>query len=138
MGLSTGYGSGNLFTEKWRDYFSPVVDRGHNGKATIFSLEDPDVDIISGNVRIQPVRSSVYFKHLDADTTAQVVLISFNHETVGDYDVRPKHRIEVTECELNTVNTKFYYSLQEVMDSGNPLERTFYCQVDTEVVNDSA
>ena len=48
-------------------------------------------------------------------------------------DLKPNMYVAVTECENNPVLTGYQYMIDEVIDSSNPIERTFMTHVDVEV-----
>lgn len=134
-----------LFDQRWVDRLSPSVETSmvasvqfydpNSGTATYDPVTGtytttPTV-VYSGKARVQPVRSASDA----ADTTVQSVLVSIPIAVGKTLDLRPYHRGKVTSSPLNPTLLNFVYVVKEVMDSSNPLERTFYFTVDQEAVN---
>jgi hypothetical protein len=67
------------------------------------------------------------------DTTAQTVLFSIP-VTENDLDLRTDLLADVTVSPLNPDLVHYQYTIAQIMDSSNPIERTFFCTVNQEVV----
>lgn len=132
MGLSTNFDKNEIATPEWVARIAPSPERFM--PATVEFL-DPETEtvLLTSPARVQPVRSSNPKPNNVADTQQQVVLVSIPIALGRTLDLRPKHRAAVTVCGNMPLLTNFLYVVQEVMDSGNAVERTFYFMVDIEV-----
>ena len=132
MGLSTNFDKGDIFSPEWVARLSSVPERTMN--ATVEFLDPATRTVIlTTKARVQPVRSSNPKPNSVADTQQQVVLVSIPISVGKNLDLRPRHRAAVKACVNMPTLTKFVYVVQEVLDSSNAIERTFYFMVDIEV-----
>ena len=149
MPLKPGWSRSNYFNDAWKqdilekymsgadiEIYLPGVSTGTmNWDTGKMAYSGSEVKIYDGPARVQPRRVAQEKANNSSDTTVQVV--QFQVALAPDatpLDIRPKHRVRVTECGLNPVLTKYDYVVYEVMDSSNPLEQTFWARVDQEVV----
>ena len=93
--------------------------------------------VYTGKARVQPIRGTSSVNQNANDTTVQSVLISIPIGIGKNLDLRPKHRARVTSAPLNPTVTKYVYVMQEVVDSSNPLERTFVFRVNQEQIEET-
>lgn len=135
------------FTQKWQDGLAASREMFMPCQVRIFdqgeSEYDPAtntygypnlVELYVGKARVQPIRSAVS-KLLPQDNTAiQTVLISVPIGEVQDIDFRGGLQARVTECLLFPSLKSYQFALLEIMDSGNPAERTLLFTVDQEQV----
>lgn len=84
--------------------------------------------------RVQPLRSAVPHERSINDTRTQTVLVSIPIDIGKTLDLRPKHRGVVVQCDLLPILTNYLFVVAEVLDSSNPIERTYQFTVDIEVV----
>lgn len=99
-------------------------------------VDEPLVLLYDGKCRVQPIRGTSSVNQNSNDSTVQSVLISIPIGVGKTLDLRPKHRARVTSAPLNPTVTKYVYVMQEVVDSSNPLERTFVFRVNQEQVEE--
>ena len=132
MGLSTNFDKGQIATPDWVARIAPSPERFMPCTVQFLDPETESV-ILTSPARVQPVRTSNPKPNNVADTQQQVVLVSIPIALGRTLDLRPKHRAAVTACVNNPTLTNFLYVVQEVLDSGNAVERTFYFMVDIEV-----
>ena len=136
-----------VFSQKWQDRLSPATL--HTMPATV-QLFDPELAdsvfnyttgtwednplavLYEGKARVQPIRSTSSINNGANDTTVQSVLVSIPITAGKTLNLRPEHRGKVLTAPLMPVLTTFFYVVQEVMDSANPIERTFMFRVDQE------
>lgn len=140
-----------LFTQRWVDRLKGVPESAMVASVVFY---DPDTSqavynpatgtytstpttLWTGQARVQPIRSAATRENNANDTTVQSVLISVPIDAGLTFDLRPKHRGRVLTSPLNPLLTKFVYVVQEVLDSSNPIERTFVFSVDQEVTDAS-
>lgn len=91
--------------------------------------------VYTGKARVQPIRGTSSVNQNANDTTVQSVLISIPIGIGKNLDLRTYHRARVTEAPLNPTVCKYVYVMQEVVDSANPIERTFVFRVNQEMVD---
>ena len=152
MPLKPGWSRSNYFNDAWKQKIAPILENYMSGADIEIYLpgvstgtmnwdtgkmtySGSEVKIYDGPARVQPRRVAQEKANNSSDTTVQVV--QFQVALAPDatpLDIRPKHRVRVTECGLNPVLTKYDYVVYEVTDSSNPLEQTFWARVDQEVV----
>ena len=78
--------------------------------------------------RLQPLRSAVPKEVPGNDTYTQVILVSI---PITPYiEFRAGDQMKVLMADLNPDLLRYDYRLKEVLDSGNPLERTIQFEVD--------
>lgn len=107
---------------------SAVYDPATNTYVTVPAIIGPT----SIPARVQPIRSASSKNNLANDTTVQNVLVSIPIDIGRNIDLRPRHRGKVLSAPLMPVLSNFVYVVQEIMDSSNPIERTFYFTVNQE------
>ena len=133
MGLSTNFDKGLIATPDWVERIAPSPERFMPAEVEFLDPTTRSV-LLTCKARVQPLRSAVPKPNGATDTQQQVVLVSIPIALGRLLDLRPKHRAAVKSCVNNPTLTKFLYVVQEVIDSSNPVERTFHFVVDTEVV----
>lgn len=147
MALSTSPRA--LFSQEWVDglkqvpqsamvatvqFYDPntgtaVYDPVENEYTTVPTVIGPS----SIPARVQPIRSASQKNSATAnDTSVQTVLVSIPIDAGREIDLRPRHRGKVLTSPLLPLLANFVYVVQEVLDSSNPIERTFYFSVDQE------
>ena len=149
MPLRPGWSKDDYFNSAWQDSIAPTLGKYLAG-ATIQvflpgtgeSVFDPEtgeytypnneVIVYEGPARVQPKRSAQEKSNNATDAPVQAVQFQVALSG-GPKDVRPKHRVRVTECEKNPVLESYEYVVFEVVDSSNPVEQTFWARVDQEV-----
>lgn len=140
---------------KKRDYFTARWQKGLEASRSMFmpcsvriytlgeAVYDPatntytypdSVDVYAGKARVQPIRSATQRILPQDNTFVQTVLVSVPITPVQSVDFRGGMQARVTECLLFPGLTTYQYVIQEVMDSGNPVERTLLFTVDQEAV----
>lgn len=135
-----------LFSQAWVDNLKSVPELGM--KATILlynpnvsqSVYDPETDtwvdvtqtLYTGKARVQPLRSANRTGQGGNETTVQTVLLSIPIDEARDIDIRPELQVEVLTSPLNPSLLGYQFVVTEIMDSSNPLERTFMCTVNQE------
>ena len=140
--------SRDIFSQSWVDnlkgsperamvaavqFYDPALSTSVYDSATNTYTSTP-VILLSCKARVQPMRSANQKSALANDTTVQSVLVSIPIDLGLNLDLRPRHRAKVTVSPLMPVLTKFIFVANEVLDSSNPLERTFLFTVDLEAV----
>ena len=133
MGLSTNFDKGTITTPAWVARIAPSPERFMPDTVEFLDPGTRTV-LLTSKARIQPVRSANPKPNSVADTQVQVVLVSIPIGVGRTLDLRPKHRAFVVESVNMPSLSNFLFVVQEVMDSSNAVERTFYFTVDTEVV----
>lgn len=134
-----------IFTQEWVDGLKRVPESGMAATIRIFvpgketgwdsttntPILAPDVVIYEDKARVQPIRAASQ-KAVPTNTTSlQTVLFSIPIENKA-LDLKMSYQVRVLEAPLNPTLVKFKYVLSELLDSSNPLEKTFYCTVDLE------
>jgi hypothetical protein len=137
-----------------RDIFSPAFVEALRGAPeaamdavvrvfdpmTIQAVLDPETNTYSntftplytGIGRVQPLRSANQTTDAGNATTVQNVLFSIPISNKA-LDLRPGLQATVLSSELNPVLTKYQYVIKEIIDSSNPIEKTFLCTVNQEI-----
>ena len=149
MPLRQGFDRNNYFNDAFFEVVSPTVETYLKG-ATIrvfvpstgtatFNVETgkyeystPVVDIYNGTARVQPRRAASSKNNNSSDTTVQAVQFQIPYKD-GVLDIRPNQRVRVISCARNKVLETYEYVVSEVVDSSNPIEITFWANVDQEV-----
>lgn len=136
--------SKDLFTDKWVNGLKAAPESGMAGEIEIFSYTvtyanfvPTQVDTIlwSGKARVQPLRTANQKSVPGDDSKVQQVLVSIPVDAI-DVELRSdKHFVRVTKAPLNPTLAGFKYAVREVMDSSNPIEKTFITEVITSVKN---
>lgn len=107
---------------------------------TVNAVLDPETNtytntftpLYTGIARVQPLRGANEQTNAGNPTTVQTVLFSIPIE-YKDLDLRPGLQATVMSSELNPVLTKYQYVIKEIIDSSNPIEKTFLCSVNQEI-----
>lgn len=86
-----------------------------------------------GKARVQPLRSANQQNNPGNPTTVQYVLFSIP-VAYQALDLRPGLQVRVLTSELNPSLTKYLFVIHEVLDSSNPIEKTFICTANQEIV----
>lgn len=134
-----------IFTQEWVDGLSGIPEKGMAAKIRIFvpgketgwdpttntPILAPDVVIYEDKARVQPIRAASQKAVPTNTTSVQTVLFSIPIENKA-LDLKMSYQVRVLEAPLNPTLVKFKYVLSELLDSSNPLEKTFYCTVDLE------
>lgn len=136
-----------LFSQRWVDALAPAA--GASMIATIV-ITDPNaststynattdtwtlhtVTVYTGKARVQP-KSIARLKNVPGDTTyLKRVLFSIPIANKS-LDLREALQVRVTVSPLNPALMTYLFIIDEVVDSSNPFERTFYGSVDVETV----
>lgn len=86
---------------------------------------------LTDKARVQPVRSSLNNNDPSNETTIQTVLVSvpISNNTV---DLKRGLQMSVLVSPLNPQLLRYTFVVDSLVDSSNPLERTFYCAVNEE------
>lgn len=137
---------GPLFSQAWVDAVKGAPEAGMVATGTIErlgqSVYDPATNtytypnkqtLYSGKMRVQPMRTATPRIIPNDTTSAQTVLVSVPIAPLLGVDVRVSDRVVVSEASLNPNLTALQYIVKEFMDSSNPVERTFLCEVNQEV-----
>ncbi len=137
-----------IFTQEWVDALSPGRETAMPCKVNIYVLGDRIYDeatntyiydkttVYDGIARVQPLRSAQQRILPNDNTFVQQVLISVPISATKDTDFRLGYQARVSDAPLMPSLSKYQYVMQEFMDSGNPIERTFLFTVDQEMVVD--
>lgn len=151
--LNNGLVGGPLFTTEWQSRYAAIVERSMVATIKVYipgpATYDPDTDTWSasetvlygvgtpigsdGRARVQPLRTARRADVPGDDTSVQTFLFSIPVR-YNNIDFRPGHQVRVTASPLNTLLLKYEFVVSEVPDSSNPIERTFYCTMNQEVV----
>lgn len=137
--------AGLIFTQEWVDGLKHVPESGMAATIRIFvpgketgwdsttntPILAPDVVIYEDKARVQPIRAASQKAVPTNTTSVQTVLFSIPIENKA-LDLKMSYQVRVLEAPLNPTLVKFKYVLSELLDSSNPLEKTFYCTVDLE------
>lgn len=148
VNLPSGFG-GAIFTQAWQDRYKGVPERAMNCTVELFHADpddpavyDPETDTwvkpevidYTGKSRVQPLRSSRWITPEGNAAPVQTVLFSIPIDSDVTLYVSQQARVLVSP--LNGDLTRYQYIIGEILDSGNPLERTFLCTVNQETVSD--
>ena len=140
--------SNNIFSQSWVDnlkgsperamvatvvFYDPAISTSTYNSTTNTYTSTPVV-LLTTKARVQPQRRANDKSNLANDTSVEMVLVSIPIDTGKNLDLRPRHRAKVTVSPLLPLLTKFVYVVNEVLDSSNPIERTFRFKVDLESV----
>jgi hypothetical protein len=146
MGLLS---AGPVFTQEWVDglkaipaKFMPCTIRIY--RQTVAPVWNPEItgyspaveeDLYVGAARVTPRRGALNKPLRENPTVTQTVQFQIPIDGY-DFDLRNDCIVQVISSPLNEVLTDYSYRVHEVVDSGNPIEYTFWCIVDQEVVLD--
>ena len=134
-----------LFSAAWQTKYAAQAERGMIGEIAVYTVADKvyDVDtdtwtqttttILLDKARVQPLRSANDIDVPGNATTVQSVLVSV---PVANNDVAlyPGQLVAVLVSPLNPQLLTLEYIVSDIVDSTNPLERTFYVTVNQEKV----
>ena len=140
LGVSLTY-----FNQAWQDKYSvqiakympteivvyDVSNRVYNDSTDTWS--ETATTYIADIARVQPLRQANEAPVPGNGTRVQDVLVSVPI-TNNAVDLREGLQMRVLVAPLNPSLLKYAYIVSEVIDSGNPIEMTFLCRVDQEVV----
>lgn len=114
-------------------FYDPTTAEAVYDPTTNTYITVPDI-LLTCKARVQPIRSAAIKDRAADSTTVQTVLVSIPIGLAKNLDLRPRHRGRVLSSPLMPVLSNFIYVVREVMDSSNPIERTFYFDVNQEAV----
>lgn len=146
MGLRTISRPRDLFSQAWVEALRGTTEAGMIATVRFFTLGEavynPDTDtwtpneteIYEGPARVQPLRTATQRNAPGNETTVQAVLFSIPISNKA-LDLRPEAQGEVLVADLMPALTTYQYVVTEIMDSSNPVERTFLCSVNQETVD---
>lgn len=135
-----------VFTQRWVDGLKGVPQSGMAAEVEMYVLGDRVYNeatnqydyektvLYSGKARVQPLRSATPRIMPNNTTSVQTVLISLPIDAVKAEDIRPSVQVRVRKADLNPSLLKYQYVIKEIVDSSNPLERTFLTEVNQEAV----
>jgi hypothetical protein len=138
-----------IFNQNWVNKLSKTPEATMVSTVSIYSPQDVTYTLVGNKyqttiskyhrqnvkARIQPLRAPVQRFISTGGTDVQNVLISMPISEA--FDIRPQDRITVITAPLRPELKNFIFIVKEVVGSGNDLEWTVGCEVDTEVVNGS-
>lgn len=103
-----------------------ILDKTTNTYSNNFTV------VYDGIARLQPLRSVTQQNNAGNPTTVQTVLFSIPiaYKTL---QLRPGLQATVLSSELNPSLVNYQYVISEIIDSSNPIEKTFLCTVDQEI-----
>lgn len=146
VNLPSGFG-GALFTEAWQERYSRVPERGMNCQIVVTrtlpddpAVYDPDIDDwvtpsvmdYTGKARVQPLRSTRWITPEGNDAPVLTVLFSIPITNAPTLYIGAQATVTVSP--LNNDLTRYAFVIAEILDSGNPLERTFLATVNQESI----
>lgn len=147
MGLRTISRPRDLFSTAWVDALKGTIEASMIATVRFWSIDgepiyDPDTDswttpttpVYEGPARVQPLRTATQRNAPGNETTVQAVLFSIPIANKA-LNLRPELQGEVLVAELMPALATYQYVISEIMDSSNPVERTFLCTVNQETVN---
>lgn len=105
---------------------SAILDKETNTYITNY------VPIYDGDARIQPLRSANRENVAGNATTVQTVQFSIPI-AYKSLDLRPGLQVTVMDSPLNPTLTKYQFVISEVLDSSNPIEKTFVATSNQEI-----
>lgn len=135
--------SNQIFTQAWVDALKHVPENAMAAKIRVYSIVDEVYDPelnkyvveeethYEGKARVQPFRMEVQTYQPGNPTSIQNVRIQIPVD--DNFDVRMGMKVRVSDAPLNNVLEEYVFEVSGVMDSSNPFERTFNCQVDQEL-----
>lgn len=135
-----------IFTQKWQDGLARSAETAMPADVDMFrkdpervynpetnSYTDVSTILYTGKARVQPLRSS-RFEAAPMDSSYwQTVLISIPISEGKNIDFRVGDQARVNEAPLNPTVLKYQYTVNEIIDSANPFERTVLCSVKLDV-----
>lgn len=138
-----------LFSQAWVDNLKGVPESAMSATILLYNpnvsgdVYDPETDtwitvpqnLYSGKARVQPLRSANRTQQGGNETTVQTTLVSIPIDEALALDIRPGYQVDVITAPLNPSLLGYQLVVSEIMDSSNPIERTFMCTVDQETHN---
>lgn len=103
-----------------------ILDKATNTYINAFTIW------YDGIGRVQPLRSANLQNNAGNPTTVQTVLFSIPIANKA-LDLRPGLQATVLSSPLNPTLTKYQYVISEILDSSNPIEKTFLCTANQEI-----
>lgn len=145
MPIRSGWSRASIFNKAWQEelnrvteawmpakiqvFFQELGDAVYNTDTGEFTYPTAEKIIYDGKARVQPIRMARNVSNNAADTIVQAVQFQVPDITL---DNAVNYRVRVLECALNETLTSFHYTITDIVDSSNPIERTFVASVDTE------
>jgi len=140
--------SKDLFSQAWVDNLSGSIERAMPATVKFYdptvssAVYDPvsntytsaPLILLTSAARVQPLRSAAQKDSTGDATSVQSVLVSIPIALGKTLDLRPKHRAQITVSPFFPVLVNYVFVAKEVLDSSNPIERTFIFEVNQEVV----
>lgn len=144
MGLLS---TGQVFTQEWIDGLKAIPTqfmtatlkialpqaRAIYDPATNSYNVPPETVVYTGSARVTARRAALQQPLRENPTITQAVQFQIPIEG-NDFDLRNNFSVTVQDSPLNPWLLKYAYRVHEFVDSSNPIERTFWCIVDQEVV----
>lgn len=137
-----------IFTQEWQDGAARAVETAMPAVLSIYRLGErvyvPEENAYVAETiylyggeegakgRVQPLRSSRYEPAPMDSTYSQVILVSVPIAAAQGVDFQVADIVRVLSSPLNTINTKYRYTVTEISDSSNPFERTLQCVMNLE------
>ncbi len=134
------------FTVAWQDMYSKIVEdympneiRLYKAGEKVYDVDtdewisDPDEVRYEGKARVQPLRTTRWVRV--PGNSEPVLTILFSIPISSDVVIDPGLFVDVVTSPLNPDLLRYNFITIEQMDSGNPLERTFYGVVNQENTN---
>jgi len=134
-----------LFTPEWVQAVKTAPESGMTATVRLYKevrgAFDPSTndyaktvtEYYTGKARVQPMRETRFVAQPNDSASVQKVLVSFPIDDLLGVEVPMDAQLRVTKCVLNPVLTKNQFIITDLMDSSNPVERTFMFQVIQEV-----
>lgn len=100
-------------------------------------VTNPEAIVYTGVARVTPRRTALQHPIPGNTTNTQNVQfqIPITAVTEGGLNLRPRrHRVVVDDAPLMPALETFLFTVSEVVDSGAPIEYTFWCHVDQNLV----
>lgn len=135
-----------LFSLAWQARHAKQVERAMIAEIAIYEVVgepvyDTETDTwdaetttwYTGKARVQPISSSFHAYTPGNDTSVQKTLFSIPVAQMA-LELRPALQTAVTSSPLNTSLLAYAFVISELLDSSNPIEKTFYCTSNLETV----
>lgn len=133
-----------LFTPEWVNALKGTPE---SGMAATIAIYDPEtipynpvtkkydgipIYIYEGKARVQPIRAESERYQVGNSTSIQNVRVSIPIDAI-EIDLTTAHRVQVLDSSLNPLLLEYEYVVSKIMDSSNPIEKTFQCTVNQEI-----
>lgn len=134
----------DLFTSKWQTGLKPAPESGMKGKIAVYTRTVTYVNNVptvvksyvyggagaqAAKARVQPL--GVVSKNVEPGDTAYVQRVLFS-VPIANLSLKPEEMyVDVIDGGLNPELVGPVFLIEEVLDSSNPIERTFITRVDT-------